>query len=206
MFVYCGISGFVYDFVPYGGEDTLRKLAFTDEEKQNFGFCNQVVISLSKTVTNPAYSVLYFDNYFSSPDLMHYLRNKKGMLALGTLRSNRSRQYEIKSDKELRQQGRGSFCQKIDNINKVTIVKWYDNKSVLMCSSYCDAYPLSTIKGYVKSGTSAEGKTAITCPKVIKYLAGMLIALYRSLKTHRWYMSIFSQILDICVNNAWLLY
>lgn len=150
MFVHCGISGFVYDFVPYGGEDTLRKLAFTDEEKQNFGFCNQVVISLSKTVTNPAYSVLYYDNYFSSPDLMHYLRDKKGMLALGTLRSNRSRQYEIKSDKELRQQGRGSFCQKIDNINKVTIVKWYDNKSVLMCSSYCDAYPLSTIKKVYK--------------------------------------------------------
>lgn len=37
-------------------------------------------------------------------------------------------------------------------------------------------------------------------------LADMLIALYRtSIKSHRWYMNIFSQLLDICVNNAWLL-
>lgn len=38
-------------------------------------------------------------------------------------------------------------------------------------------------------------------------LADMLVALYRTeMKTRRWYMPIFSQIIDICVNNAWLLY
>lgn len=38
-------------------------------------------------------------------------------------------------------------------------------------------------------------------------LADMLIALYRTnLKTHKWYMAIFSQMLDVCVNNAWLNY
>jgi hypothetical protein len=38
-------------------------------------------------------------------------------------------------------------------------------------------------------------------------LADMLMALYRTeLKTHKWYMTVFSQMLDICVNNAWLLY
>lgn len=26
------------------------------------------------------------------------------------------------------------------------------------------------------------------------------------MKTRRWYLSIFSQLLDICVNNAWLTY
>lgn len=38
-------------------------------------------------------------------------------------------------------------------------------------------------------------------------LADMLVALYRTqLCGHRWYLPLFSQILDICVNNAWLLY
>ena len=38
-------------------------------------------------------------------------------------------------------------------------------------------------------------------------LADMLIALYKTeYKSHRWYMNIFSQLLDICVTNAWLLY
>lgn len=38
-------------------------------------------------------------------------------------------------------------------------------------------------------------------------LSDMLIALYRTpLKTRRWYMGIFAHMLDICVNNAWLLY
>lgn len=35
----------------------------------------------------------------------------------------------------------------------------------------------------------------------------MLVALYRTgLKSHKWYMSFLSQMLDISVNNAWLLY
>lgn len=38
-------------------------------------------------------------------------------------------------------------------------------------------------------------------------LTDMLIALYRTnLKTHKWYKAIFSQMFDICVNNAWLNY
>ncbi|KAH9635667.1 hypothetical protein HF086_001458 [Spodoptera exigua] len=38
-------------------------------------------------------------------------------------------------------------------------------------------------------------------------LADMLVALYRTpFRGHRWYLPIFSQMLDICINNAWLLY
>lgn len=38
-------------------------------------------------------------------------------------------------------------------------------------------------------------------------LADMFIALYRTnMKTHKWYMTLFSQMLDLSVNNVWLLY
>ncbi|KAH9636515.1 hypothetical protein HF086_017681 [Spodoptera exigua] len=59
-------------------------------------------------------------------------------------------------------------------------------------------------------------KIGVTCPQLVRHynqhmggvdLCDMLIALYRtSFKSRRWYMNIFGQMLDIAVNNAWLLY
>lgn len=38
-------------------------------------------------------------------------------------------------------------------------------------------------------------------------LADMLISLYKTpFRTRRWYIAIFSQMIDICVNNAWIIY
>lgn len=38
-------------------------------------------------------------------------------------------------------------------------------------------------------------------------LADMLISLYKiPFKSRRWYIGIFCQLLDICINNAWILY
>lgn len=212
LFVRCGVSGLVYDFFPYGGDDSFRNIEFSASEEV-FGLSGKTVIALAKTINNPTCSVIYFDNFFTSPDLVHYLRNEKGILALGTLRASRSRGCDLKSDKELARLGRGSFDQKVDNTKKVAIVKWYDNKAVLLCSSYVDAYPISQIKRYVKGNAQ---KIDVPCPQIVKHynthmggvdLADMLVALYRTgFRSHRWYMSIFSQVLDICINNAWLLY
>ncbi|KAF9810156.1 hypothetical protein SFRURICE_012189 [Spodoptera frugiperda] len=42
---------------------------------------------------------------------------------------------------------------------------------------------------------------------LVKQYNDMLIALDRTkMRTRRWYLSIFSQLLVICVNNAWLMY
>lgn len=58
-------------------------------------------------------------------------------------------------------------------------------------------------------------RVEVACPNVVmEYnthmggvdLAGMLVALYRiELKTRRWYLQIFAQMIDISLNNAWLL-
>lgn len=212
MFVRCGISGMVYDFIPYGGEDTFRNHQFSDIE-EGYGFGAKVVIALCKSIQNMPLSTAYFDNYFTSLELVSYLREEFGILALGTVRSNRLRDCPIKSDKDLRKEGRGSFDQKVDNDNRLVIIKWFDNKSVIFCSSYVASNPTDTIQRYSKA---EGGKVQIVCPQVVKHynthmggvdLADMFIALYRTgMKTHRWYMGLFSQVLDICVNNAWLLY
>ncbi|XP_023312460.1 piggyBac transposable element-derived protein 3-like, partial [Anoplophora glabripennis] len=214
VFVRAGITGFVYDFLLYSGEDTFRQIDFTEEEQQ-FGLGGKVVIALSKTTANLACSVLYFDNFFSSFELLVYLRQCLGLFSLGTLRSNRIRDCKLEDDKSLKNRGRGSFSQQVSNeLNaKLAVVKWFDNKAVLLVSSFTDAYPISSVKRYRKED---KRRVDVPCPQIVlEYnqhmggvdLADMFVALYRTgMKSKRWYLGIFSQFLDICINNSWILY
>ncbi|XP_013194243.2 piggyBac transposable element-derived protein 2-like [Amyelois transitella] len=214
VFVRAGVSGLVYDFIIYGGEDTFRFNEFTSAES-TMGFGAKVVIALTKSIQNPACSVLYFDNFFCSLELVTYLRDNYGVFSLGTLRSNRLRgaQKLLKSDKYMKKNGRGSFCQIVSTKRKVVIVKWFDNKAIHLASSFVDAHPLDEVLRYNKH---IRARSKVKCPQIVKQynvhmggvdLADMLVALYRTeFKGHRWYLVIFSQMLDICVNNAWLLY
>lgn len=72
---------------------------------------------------------------------------------------------------------------------------------------------MDKIKRYSKEHNA---RVDVDCPKIVKNynknmggvdLADMLISLYKiPLKTRRWYLSIFAQLIDISINNAWLLY
>ncbi|KAF9406918.1 hypothetical protein HW555_012896, partial [Spodoptera exigua] len=107
--------------------------------------------------------------------------------------------------KKLAKKGRGSSHQIVCNSNKIAIVKWFDNKVVTLASSFVDSHPMVKIKRWLKD---TKTKTDVDWHYMGGVdLADMLIALYRStFKTKRWYMAIFSQVIDISVNNAWLLY
>lgn len=212
-FVRAGMSGIVYDFLLYGGEDTFRYIQFSQAE-ETLTLGAKVVVALCKTIQTRA-CVVYFDNYFSTLDLAIHLRDECGIFSLGTIRQNRLKGCDklLMSDKSLKKKGRGSYCQVVDNTNKIAIVKWYDNKVVTLISTYADAYPVGKIKRYSKE---MKARVDVDCPELIKHynnhmggvdLADMLVALYRTTyKSRRWYTAIFAQMLDICVNNAWLLY
>ena len=212
--VQAGASGIIYDdFILYAGNDTFEESNFPAEE-EGMGWGAKAVLKLCKTVQKKP-CIVYFDNFLSSLELIHYLRYNYGIFSLGTMRSNRLRSAanKLKTDKVLKSQGRGSFCQTVCNKTKLSLVKWNDNKCVILASSYSDAYPVSKVKRYCKI---KKRKIEVNYPNIVKHynahmggvdLADMLIALYRTeMKTRRWYLSIFSQLLDICVNNAWLMY
>lgn len=210
--VRAGVSGIVYDFVLYAGDDTFRQIEFTSEET-NLGVGAKMVLALCKSIKNPA-CVVYFDNYFTSLELVYLLRENYGIFSLGTVRKNRLRDGNtlLMSDETMKKKGRGSSCQIVCNDTKLAIVKWYDNKAVTLVSSYVDSHPMNKIKRFSKNHQS---RIDFDCPQIVKHynrhmggvdLADMLISLYRTgLKSHRWYLNIFSQIMDICINNAWLL-
>lgn len=65
IFVRAGISGLVYDFLVYGGEDTFRFNTFTEEE-ESMGLGAKIVKALAKSIHQPACKILCFDNFFTS--------------------------------------------------------------------------------------------------------------------------------------------
>lgn len=210
-----GSSGIIYDFFLYCGEDSFKHFDFEfDDDEMSLGWGGKAVIALCKTIQTKA-CVVYFDNYFTSLEVVKLLREKYGIFSLGTVRSNRLRGCDkvLPDDKTLKKKGRGASAQLVCNKNQLTVVKWFDNKCVTLVSSYVDSYPVGKIMRYDKR---EKKKVPVDFPQIVKEynahmggvdLADMLIALYRTgMKTKRWYLSIFSQMIDICVNNAWLSY
>lgn len=211
-YVRAGVSGMIYDFVLYGAEDTFRFHTFTEKES-SLGFGAQVVIALCKSIKHKP-AIIYCDNFFSSPELFYLLREEYGIFGLGTIRTNRIRGAENKlpTEKQMKKKERGNYAEVVCDKNKLAIVKWHDNKVVTFVSSFVAAEPVNTIRRYCKD---QKRKVDVQCPQVVKEynkhmggvdLADMLIALYKSpFKSRRWYLGIFAQMLDISINNAWLL-
>lgn len=76
FFVRASPSGLVHDFIIYGGEDTFTLHTFTEKEN---GLGAKVVIALAKSINKKPCSVLYFNNFFTSIELIHHLRNEYGI-------------------------------------------------------------------------------------------------------------------------------
>lgn len=214
LFVRAGVSGIIYDFAPYQGSSTFDEFSdsLSNEEKE-FGVGAKVVIALCKSIPNPYHTAVFFDNYFSSLDLLLYLKNELGIFSLGTFRSNRVGGCPMEADKILAKRDRGSYIFRSDQDKGVIIVKWLDNKCVLIGSTLCGIEPLTTVKRYSKT---EKKKVNVNCPALIheynKHMGGVdkansLLGLYRTpSRARRWYYGIFTYLLDMCVVNSWLVY
>ena len=94
-----GVSGYVYNFEIVGEHD--RKGAPVGEKAVKcIGESGYVVARLTQSLDRGKHKV-YFDNYFASPDLLVYLK-EKGIFALSTLRPNRSRGCPMMSEKDMK--------------------------------------------------------------------------------------------------------
>ena len=97
-------------------------------------------------------------------------------------------------------------------ISEIIITRWYDNKCVNLCLTYCDPDSISDVKRWNRT---EKNFVNINCPSVVKEynqcmggvdLCDMLISLYRTnIKTKRWYIKILFYCIDICKVNGWLI-
>lgn len=217
FFVIAGVSGYILDFIPYQGAGTFRELKGTVNELSqsecDMGVGAGIVIALSKSLHDANKATVFFDNYFASLPLFTYLKNNMNIYSLGTLRSNRIAGCPIETDKILLKQGRGQYDYKTDKGKGVIIVKWVDNKAVLLGSTLYGIEPKESVKRYSKT---AKAKIDVDCPAIVKnynkHMGGVdtanaLMGLYKTPhRARRWYFPIFTYLLDVCVINAWLLY
>lgn len=100
---------------------------------QSIGKSGEVVINLTENLAEDSY--VFFDNYFSSPELLAELSQRK-IHATSTLCSDRSRKCPLMSRKEIQKQGRGAYDYTLEKNVGVLICDWFDSKVVLMASKY----------------------------------------------------------------------
>ena len=203
VFTRAGVSGMMYDFEVYTGKS--MKLP------GSLGISGNIVLWLLRNLEEHKDFKVYFDNWFTSVDLVKALKDS-GFWAVGTIRQNRLGGCQLASDKKLKDSGRGSYDHKSSK-EGITIVKWHDSKAVHLISSHYGVEPLGTCKRW----SSKEKKHIdVERPLVVKEynihmggvdLADMLLELYRTdLRSRKWYMRIVFYCLDVAVVNGWLLY
>ena len=155
---------------------------------------------------------LYLDNFFTNISLFVYLLDKMKVHATGTFRKNRIEKCPLKTDKQLKSDGRGSLDFKSFE-NKFIMIKFFDNEAVHIGSTIYGVEPKGKLLRY---SVDHENKINIKCPNAIsQYNLNMggvdksnyLVSLYRlRYKSRRWYMPIFYYLIDVCISNAWILY
>ena len=191
-------SGYLYEFDFYTGK----------KQETEFGLGESVVLQLSDKLKGTV-SKLYFDNFFTSVKLMQVLLDDK-ILACGTVRSNRKYlPTNLKKDKDMKR-GDSDFRE----ANGIYALKWMDNKSVLLLSTITD--PRETAFTERREKAKKE-KTKVTCPTLVgdynTYMGGVDLMDQKKVSYEvdrrsriKYYLRPFHDILDIAINNAYILY
>ena len=80
-----------------------------------------IVIKLCETLPKKANHIIYFDNYFNFLELQLALKSE-GIWSVGTIRANRLRGCNLKTEKDLRKEGGGSSDSKVDANSGLAVV------------------------------------------------------------------------------------
>lgn len=130
IFMLCGASGLIYNFIIYQGADT----EFYPQLKNKFGLGASVVLQLTEHVEKNKH-FLFFDNYFATFNLFEILSKRK-IFAASTIRVDRFSKPPLMNDKELASIQKGVTHEIRNNENTIALLKWYDSKSVHMASNF----------------------------------------------------------------------
>lgn len=190
-------NGYVYDFEIYKGKDSERRSSLGEHVVKKF------VSDLEFS-----YRKVYFDNYFTSPDLIDYLY-KKGIYAAGTVRVDRK--YMPKEfSKSINLLKRGEY--EYITSDNVVLYKWMDRKLVFLLSNFHDPNTYEIIQRKEKDG----GKQNVQCPTAIidynKHMGGVDRADQRKesysldRKSKRFWLRIFFNFMNIALSNAFIIF
>ena len=205
-------NGYLVNFNIYQGNDPM-----TNENYQKlFGKAAAPFVTmineLPEQKRNLAYT-FYFDNLFTGFTLLKYLKDQ-GYEACGTIRDNRiPKNCPVQNKKVMQKKPRGTYDSAIERNTGISLVRWSDNNIVTVASTNHGVAPLSSVKRFSRK---EKKSIQVSRPSAIaKYNAAMggtdlmdeNVNRYRiSIRGKKWWWCIFSWLIDVAIQNAWILY
>ena len=193
----CASNGFPYCLQLYEGK----------KENNNQPLGSQVVNTLLDAVEDCRQHTVYFDNFFTSYDLLLSLK-ERNMRATGTVRDNRTAKCPLQTENEIKKLAKGSHDNRSDG--NVLFCRWKDNAVVTIGSNFEAVTPLGKAKRWSKK----ERKYVIVPQPAMfqNYNARMggvdildkLLGSYRPrLRSKKWYWNLFSNALNVAIVAAY---
>ncbi|XP_065584326.1 piggyBac transposable element-derived protein 3-like [Artemia franciscana] len=137
----------------------------------------------------------------------------KGFPCIGTLNKTRLKGCLLLTDGEMKKRERGTSDYRTDIHSGVIVVKWLDNNTVCLASTYAGITPQDTCRRWnVKDKSRVEVSRPAIVYEYNRHMGGvdlvdMLVEMCRNhLRTRKWYMRIFWWLIDTTVCNSWLLF
>ncbi|XP_045492376.1 piggyBac transposable element-derived protein 3-like [Colias croceus] len=200
-FVLTTSEGLMLDFEIYrGARSTIGD--------SSLGLGPSVILHLVQKI--PPGSCVYHDRYFTTVALIEEM-DRLGLHSTGTIMQNRipdRTTLKFKKDSEMQ---RGETQQFV--CEPTAIVKWKDNKSVLLASNCTAGEDQSNVKRWNKQ---QKTYVDVPAPKVVRnynqYMGGVDVLdqqmeYYRAfIKTKKWTLKVLIHFLDLALVNSWRLY
>ncbi|KAI0208408.1 hypothetical protein LSAT2_030110 [Lamellibrachia satsuma] len=203
-FVLAGASGLVLDFELYQGAGTFDQYEL-DGKKAGQG--TGAVLRLTETLTNGHH--LFCDRFFTTLPLICHLLEKQ-IYMTGTI-TKRKLPVPFTADVAMSKKGRGTYEQYVSGNSAVSLVKWFDNKSILMASSIYGVEPEDDCRRWSKKD---RAHVQVRRPNVItqynKNMGGVdlcdrMISYHRmEARTKRWNLRVISHFIDMVLSNCWI--
>ncbi|CAG5021895.1 unnamed protein product [Parnassius apollo] len=137
----------------------------------DLGASANIVIRLARSIPRDKNYKLFFDNYYPYPELITYLANE-GIYSMGTVNKARlGKSIQIPSMKDLKssKKERGYSEECVCNVNGTDIVAvmWYDNKPVVLTSSFIGKDPTQKVRRFCKKQKKYI-LVDIDCPQIVR--------------------------------------
>ena len=194
-------NGYVYFFDLYTGKSDNEKTS-----ESTLGLGGKVIVDLLNNVDGN-YHAVYFDNFFTSYDLLSNLK-KDEYFACGTMRENCTGNCPLQEKKLVEKKARGWYEYKFEEEKEICITRWNDNKAVTVGSNFIRVEPVTN---FLRFSRSERKHVQVEQPKLItdynKFMGGVdladnMVSNYRiRVRGKKWWWPIFSNYVDVSMVN-----
>ena len=139
-----GISDLLYDCDIYQGK---ANKATTADKTSDLGISSSVDVDLCLALLNGHNFKVFAENFFTSFPLIIELK-RRNIFYVGTIRLPTMKNCPLSAEKDLKKKGRGAFDYRLDVDSNIIAVRWFDNKSVNLVSSFAGVEPTHSVTRY----------------------------------------------------------